>query len=488
MAQRHHDLAVFEEIEHEEGKVFFFQQPFHRIKSKLRPWYILISFAVFLGIVIAPTPAGLTVEGQRAIAIFVLCILFWVANAIPLVITSLLAIVLLPLLGVMSSPDSFALFGNQAVFFILGAFILASAVMQSGLSTRIALKLLSLFGKDNRRLLAGVLLLPALLSFVMAAHAVAAMMYPIVVEMITALKLKKGHRYGAALMLALAWGAIIGGIATFLGGARAVLAVGILEETAGVTIGFLPWMLSALPAVFVAMIVAMGLLLWIIRKDKTDVHIAVESLQQKVDTMDALSYEEKGVSVLMISTIIAWVFFGQELGLATIALTAVAVAFIFKLMSWKQVEADVNWGIIFMYGGAIALGFALSESGAAAWIADVFISNWIASASALLLMLMVMSKVFTEGMSNTAVIALLMPIGVALAAQYGIDPKIVTLAITLPAGLAFILPISTPATAIAISSGYVTTRDTMWSGIVLHVITAIILFASAVLFWPAIVS
>ncbi|PJA94090.1 MAG: anion transporter [Candidatus Kerfeldbacteria bacterium CG_4_9_14_3_um_filter_45_8] len=469
-----------------EGSSSQFALPSHLLKSKLRPWVIIGTFILFALIIIAPTPDGLSRVGQNAIAIFVLCLIFWVSNAIPLMITSMLAIILLPLLNVMEAKAAYALFGNQAVFFILGAFILASAVMQSGLSLRIALRLLQYFQATRQRLLFGLLVLPAGLSMVMSEHAVAAMMFPVVLEMCVVLKFEPGNRSALTMMLAMTWGCIIGGIGTFLGGARAVLAVGILEETTGISIGFLEWALAAIPIVILMLGVAYLLLLFISRHEPKTFSGARELLQQKLTNLGKRTRRETYVGLLMIITILAWATVGHYFGLANIALAAVVVAFIFKLLSWKQVEKDVNWGIILMYGGAIALGFALDQSGAASWLTQLILGDGVMTGIFLVFILAVIGTVLTEGISNSAVVALMMPIAIALAAQNGVDVRTATLALAIPSGLAFMLPISTPATAIAVSSKYVTARNTMSTGIILNSVAIGLFVLAALLYWPSI--
>jgi len=190
---------------------------------------IILSIAIFLFgfIVYLPNPEGLTTNGKKALAIFVLCVIFWVSQIIPLMITSLLAIILFPLLGILPAEKTYSLFGNQAVFFILGAFILASAVTRTGLSNRIALIFLKWFGHSPKILLLGVVVLSAFSSFWMSEHAVAAIMFPIITAISLSLELKpEESNYGKSLFLGMAWGCVIGGVATFLGGARAPLAVG----------------------------------------------------------------------------------------------------------------------------------------------------------------------------------------------------------------------------------------------------------------------
>ncbi|MBI2411144.1 MAG: DASS family sodium-coupled anion symporter [Candidatus Kerfeldbacteria bacterium] len=466
--------------------VQFIGLPYYELKKKLRPYVIIITAAISSAMVFLPPPDGLSRAGMNALAIFFLALVFWVTNAIPLMVTSMLALILLPLLHVMDSKDAYALFGNQAVFFILGAFILASAVMRSGLSMRIALLVLRRFEKNSTTLLIGILLLTAGLSFLMSEHAVAAMIFPIIYEITQAMKLKKGTAYGKALFLAMAWGCIIGGIATFLGGARALLALGMLEQTTGQTIGFIPWMLAALPTVIVLLVAAIFFLTRLVRHEQHAMQEATQYLEKRVHSMGALSQREKFIGLLMVATIVLWATLGHAVGIANIALGAVAFAFIFKMMSWKQAEQDVNWGIILMYGGAIALGSALDKSGAVAWIASNIFDNWMVSAPVLILLFCVLSEVLTEGMSNSAVIALLLPIGLFTGEKFGIDAKVITMAIAIPSGLAFMLPMSTPAVALAVSSKYVQTSDTAKYGVLLNAVSIIIFWVSALVYWPLI--
>lgn len=218
--------------------------------------FIVLALALCAAVVLAPPPAGLTREGQNAIAVFALCFVLWVTQALPLAVTSLFAMVLLPLLRVIPATRAFELFGSPVIFFILGAFVLAAALMRSGLSTRLAVLFLRRFGRTPRSLLAGVVFSGGFLAFWMPEHAVAALLFPIVLEIARALEIPPlRSTYGRALFLALAWGAVVGGIATLLGGARAPLALGILREHYGLTIDFLDWMVAVAPFSIAMMVV-----------------------------------------------------------------------------------------------------------------------------------------------------------------------------------------------------------------------------------------
>jgi sodium-dependent dicarboxylate transporter 2/3/5 len=449
--------------------------------------YLVICLVwLIFGVLISITPPhGLSPQGMKALAIFFVCVVFWVTNVIPLMITSLLAIILFPLLGVLDGKLTYSLFGNQAVFFILGAFILASALMRSGLSTRLALLILKKFGRSPRSLMLSILLLPAFASFWMSAHAVAAMMFPLVSEIVDALELKSpGDNYGKSLFLAMAWGCIIGGITTFLGGARAPLALGILFEITGKSIGFVPWALASLPTVLIMLLLTYIVLCELFPYKLDDVSPAKKMLSKKVAALKKISVQEKALGVLMLVTVCCWVFWGQFMGLANIALAAVIVAFTFNLLHWKEVEEDVNWGIFLMYGGAICLGFAMEKTGAAKWLAENILGNSFKTPWGLVLPLSFISLFLTEAISNSAVVALLMPIAISISAQFKLDPVIATMVLTIPSGLAFVLPMGTPATAIAFSSGFVKTIDTVKAGLLLKIIAWIIFNLLAYFYWP----
>lgn len=447
---------------------------------------IVIAFAACAGIVLAPTPHGLSPEGQNAIAIFALCFVLWVSNALPLSVTSLLAIVLLPTLNVLPAARSFELFGNPVVFFILGAFIMAAALMRSGLSTRLALAFLRRFGGSPRSLLAGVIFSGGFLSFWMPQHAVAALLFPIVLEIAHALDLQPvKSRYGRALFLALAWGAVIGGVATFLGGARNPLALGILRQHYELSITFVEWLAAVAPFSVALMACAYVLLVRDFGIDVADVTRARDALDVKAKALGPLSRREKGVAFVMVVTIVAWITTGEVGVLASISILAAVALFVLNLLDWKSVEEYVNWGVILMYGGAIALATALHESGGARWIAH-WAADRIAGAPPFwtLMMFAVAAAFLTEAISNVAAVALMLPICFGLVEGTGVSPVAVVYAVAVPAGLAFALPMGTPANAIAYSAGYYRLRDSFIAGAVLKVVALVLFMLVVKFYWP----
>jgi sodium-dependent dicarboxylate transporter 2/3/5 len=460
------------------GKV----QPMLNIKTPL----LILAVLVILFILFSPRPEGLTREGQGALAILAMCFILWTTAAIPLSVTSIVAIALLPLLGVMGESEAFSLFGNPAVFFILGAFILAGGMMASGLSSRLAVVFLRRFEKSPRRLLSGIILSCAFMALWMPAHAVAAFMFPIVLEIARALDLRpRESNYGKALFLSLAWGCVVGGVATLLGGARNALAIAILSEKYGMAISFRQWFMAVFPVTLILVAVVHLVVFRFFRPEIDDVRAARDVLERKVRELGRMSATEKKVLVVMLITVVFWVVLSERLGLAAIAILGASALFITHAMTWHDVEKYVNWGVILMYGGAIALAKALEITGAARWLVTSFLEPYQFGPFAMLAILSLISITLTEAMSNAAVVALVLPIAFELLdTGTQLSPIAAVFAVAVPAGLAFTLPIGTPPNAIAYSARYHRLRDSLRVGVLLNVVALLAFLVIARFYWP----
>lgn len=448
---------------------------------------LLLFVAIAAGVAFGPPQDGLSVSAQRVLGIFVLCVLLWVTGLIPLQITSILAIVLLPLLQITTSAEAFSLFGNQAVFFILGAFIISAALIDCGLSTRLTCKALNKFSGSPLLLRDAILFVGAFASFWMSEHAVAAMLFPIVLNIVRALGLKPMEsRFGQSFFFALAWGCIIGGIATYLGGARNPLAAGILFQERGVEISFIRLVTASLPLVLLILFAAWVILRVCFPVEPVNTEEAHKQLSKELEHIGPFSRREFKVGVISLLTIIAWVFAYKVVGLATIALLSVAVLFMFRLVKWSDIESNVNWGIILMYGGAIALGSTLHSTGASIWLVENTLSLYEFTPLQLIIVIGVLSLVLTEFISNVAVVSIMMPIGLGLAQTAGLSAEAVTLAVALPSGLSYVMPMGTPATAIAYSSGYIGQRRYIRYGMLMSSMSMLAFILVAWLYWPVI--
>jgi sodium-dependent dicarboxylate transporter 2/3/5 len=437
---------------------------------------------------VMPAPDGLTAAGKSAFAVFLLCTTLWVSNALPVGITGLLAIALLGLTRAMPANEAFAAFGSSAVFFILGVFILAAALIRSGLSKHIALAFLVRFGRSPYRLATGMMLTAALLTVFMPAQATVAMLFPIAFELARAMRIRPGESaYGKVLFLSLAWGAMVGSNASFLGSTRAPLALGMLANTHGLTITFGQWLLAAAPVVVLGIVAVPFLLRSTFPHEAVDATDARIALRDAVRALGPMGVPQAKVAAIMLATIVAWVFLGgRALDFGVIALLSAAAMFATGALQWEDLEGYIHWNVILMYGGAIALGVAIDRSSAASWLAasaigDVTIPPYLAVVG-----LGLATLVLSEFMSNAAAVAVMLPIGFSLAAQFGVSPIAVVLAASLGGGSAFTLPISSAPNTIAFASGFLRMTDFVRVGTLMTLISLAILLLVARFWWPII--
>jgi len=454
----------------------------HMVLNEAKPFAgILMILGLFLGAYHASVPEGLSMEGYRALLVFLLCLVLWVSQLLPLAVTSLLGIALLPILGVLPATEVFKFFGNPAVFFILGAFMLVAGVIQSGLSERLALVALKFAGNSSKRVLLTMLLLPALMAFVMPEHAVAALFLPIAWEIVRSLGLKKGHVYAQAIFFALAWGAIIGGVATLLGGARGPLALALVSELTGQSFSFMDWSLAAMPMVFGLLCMTALLLNHMVSRVNLDMQAAQEVFAERRLELGGFTIKAWLMSLLMFGTVIAWLFAGHADGLASIALISVVLMFALRLVRWTDIERHVQWSVILMYGGAIAIGKSLSDTGAATWLAHTLIPGDLLGLS-LIALLVFITLIMTESVSNAAAVAIVLPVAIPVGVAAGIEPVVIALSVGIIAGFAFMLPMGTPPNAMIYASGYVKPSAMLKYGLFLSV-SAFVLFLLVSQFW-----
>ncbi len=442
--------------------------------------------ALFLLSLLPPLP-GLTQEAQRTLGIFFLAVAFWLAGRpFPPAVTGLMVMGLVPLTGILGVSETFALFGNRAVFFILGAFILAAGLLHSGLARRLSTRLLAHFQGSAYALVAGVFVATNLMSWFIPEHVVAALTFPVLLKLLHRLRIPREHReFEALLFLSMAWGSVIGGIATPLGGARAPLAIGILQEEFGIRIQFLDWTLAALPVTLLLSLFGLLYLYLLTRRFQSLNPLIREAAGAESPTaVGPLNLKEKRVLVVFGLALVGWILLDRWLDFSVTAILAALLLFLFRVVSWKEVEGYVNWGVILMYGGAIVLGKTMVESGAALVIARGLLFPFAHHPVTLFLVLTLLALLLTELISNVATVALLLPLAYSLAGPLHLNPVFLTLVVTLPAGLPFMLPMGTPPNALAFSSGKYSVGYAIRRGVVFHVAALAALAFAAFGLWP----
>lgn len=449
------------------------------------PVFLLLTYLLyyFHG---SPPPEGLSVNGFRALLVFFACIFLWVTQLLPMPVTGLFALVAPVLLGVVTEKQAYSFFGTEAVFFILGVFVLATALYKSGLSTRMALFLLKSGAKSPRRLIFQVMFTAAILSFVMSEHAVAAMMFPLIVIITKKLSADpKANAYSSTLFLAMAWGCVIGGIATMLGGARVPLAVGLLRDAyPDKIITFSQWSIAMFPLVVVLFSFCYLLLSRFYPIQISNVGEAEAIINQQIRDCGRLLMEEKFLALLLICTVAAWIFLSGILSTAAIAILSVVLLFMFRVVKWRHIQEQMEWGVILMYGGAIAMSSILNTTDAGKWFAQTYVQPHLSSPWTLVIALSLLTMALTEALSNAAVVAIVVPLGLTIAKQFGMDPKVVIYAVASASSMNYVLPMSTPAVALAYSSGFLRIREVIIPAAIMWVASWATLMLTAKYWWP----
>lgn len=450
---------------------------------------LVLGPALTLAIALAPTPDGLTEAGQRGLAVLALCVVWWLSTPVALPVTALVGLALLPLLGVLEPREAFSLFGNQAVFFVVGVFLVASAMLRTGLSKRLALACMRRMARSEDLLAGSVLLLSWGLCAVVVSHAVAALMLPIVLGLIQALDLGPRSRLARRLLLSMAWGTIIGSNLTLFSSARASLALSTYTTWASDVgdvqpLGFLEFSSATIGICLLLLPIAF---LWL-RAAFPNEGVALAPALQRLDgdvaslgPVSSMELRTVGVLALFVPALVIW---GPEYGLGTLALIGSSSLFVLGVLEWKEAERYVNWGIVLLYGGAIAIGAGLDKSGAMEWVVMSVLPEGSAPVFVALLVIAGLAMLMTEFVSNAAVIALALPAVLAISPVLGLDGRMVTLLMSVACGLAFSMPTSTPAMAMAFGTGYLRLRRVVAIGSVLSLAALLILALVAWKVWP----
>ncbi len=387
--------------------------------------------------------------------------------------SGILIMALPPIFGIYDSRQVFGFFGNEAIFLLISGFILAAGFRKSGLHRRIAARFLKKFGGSPKTFVLGILLLGSSLSLLMSEHAVVVLMIPVIAMSLAGVLEDEGLK--KAGMIALAYGCSIGSIGTLLGAARNPYAVSFISESFSRNITFFQWFLMAAPIIII-MIPVVWILLISAFPTKTGAITAKEGEKKPLSGM-----EIKAGSILIATVLLLFIFGG--VGTAVMAILGATAMFFLGVIDWKDVERSIPWGVLLLYGGAITLGKGLLNTGASDWMASGIVAYIGSNPEIILFVLIVITVMFTEFMSNTAAVALMLPIGAGLAIATGINPIVFSMAIALVGGFAFALLVGTPGNMMTYSTGFYRQKDLIKVGIFADIFGIITVYFVAMVVW-----
>ena len=454
----------------------------------LLPLLLLVSIFLFV------MPAewfgieGLTVVQQRTIALFVFAAFMWILEVVPAWATSIITMVLLIFtvsdgqfaflragenLGTLVSyKDFMAQFASPTIMLFMGGFVLAIAATKVGLDVVLAKVLLAPFGKNPKTVLLGILLVVAVFSMFMSNTATAAMMLAFLAPVLKNLPADGKGRIGLALAIPI--GANIGGIGTPIGTPPNVIALGYLKENLGIEIGFGDWCIRMVPFVIVMLIIAWFFLLLFFPFKAKEIKLEINADRKK-------DFHFWVVAATFVITIVLWLIPEKKTGLNSneVALIPFAV-FVATGVFSKNDFKEINWDVLWMVAGGLALGTALMKTGLAKVLVDTIP---FATMPALVVIIVsgIVGYAIANFLSHTSAANLLLPIlatvatAVDLGAFGGSAALLIGLAIS--TSVAMILPISTPPNAIASSTGLVETKDMAKMGVIMGLVGLVLGYA-----------
>ncbi len=436
----------------------------------------MVGLALALGLLTYFFPTTLPPSAQVVLSIVVVTMVLWITEAFPLHVTALLAGLLLILVGGNKPETVFASYFDPVVVLVFGGFVLALAMSRHRLDEYFSQKLIGKFGNTPAMIVLGVLVVTAAVSLWISNSAAAALSMPIVL-----LILKKNNRkpgksmFGKAMVLAVAYGATIGGLGTLIGSTPNVLAQKFLNH-AGEGFGFVEWGIRGFPFTVLMILAAWGVLSFLFKPEIKHVKTHSHSLP--------FTNEQKYVAGIFALTVLLWVTESLHgIPNSVVALFPVVLLSFFRLIAPEDFNR-VGWDTLLLIGGGIALGVGIDSSGLGGVMASAlggFFSTqplWI-----IIISLGAVGVVLTSFLSNTAASAVLIPIVASLAVVLGTDLTNLVMVSALGVSLDFMFPMGTPPTAIAYSTKYVHMREMVGSGFLLSIIGIILLTLLSFFTW-----
>jgi len=454
---------------------------------------LLLGPLIAVSMLLSGAPDDLSQTGWTTAALGLLMAVWWATEAVPIAVTALLPLVCFPLFGIANIQVTAAPYANKVIFLFLGGFIVAFAMQRWNLHRRIALSVLQHVGGNGRSLVGGFMLASAVISMWVMNTSTTMMLLPIAVSIIAVIhksvaglneKAKNDFQY--ALLLGVAYGATIGGMATLVGTAPNAMLAAFMLENYGTEIDFASWMLVGLPLSIVMLPLA-----WIAL---TRVVFKVEfktggegraALQRMHDELGRITVPEIRVAIVFIIMALAWVtrpFLTQLPGLGALDDSGIAMAgavalFLVPsgdkrdplLLRWKYAE-QLPWSVLILFGGGLTLAGAVTRTGLAEWLGGNLQTIGMLPLALLVIIAATMIIFLTELTSNIATTATFLPVVGAIAIETGVDPIVLTVPVTLAASCAFMLPVATPPNAIVFGSGLMTIPRMARAGMALNVI------------------
>ena len=414
---------------------------------------------------------------------------WWINEAIPIPITSLLPLVLFPLSGGLDLSSTSSAYGNKIIFFYMAGFFLAIAMEKWNLHKRIALLIIFIVGTNKKRMVLGFMLSTAILSMFLSNTSTSIMMLPIgiaIASQVSSTKNLSKSNFGKVLMLGIAYSASIGGFATLYGTPPNLILQNNIEQFFSYKIDWEEWFIMALPLSITLLFICWLYLTNFSYDISSSSKINNNIIRDKLKQLGKIKYEEVIVLIIFFLFIISLILkkgleeYNIFIDDTIVAIFYAVFLFIFKsknkkqkIISWED-SVKLPWGIILLFGGGLAVASAMQESGLALWFGEkaYLLNNF--SIIIIIILVVLAVNFLTEVTSNLATVSMILPILATVSISLGINPLIIMISATIAASCAFMLPVATPPNAVVFGSGYLKIKDMIRTGLLMNFISIII--------------
>ena len=405
-------------------------------------------------------------------------IILYVTEKIPLALTSMIVCIGLNLTGVLTIKEAFEGFVNGNVILFVAMFIVGGALFETGMASDIG-GIITKFAKTEKQLIIAIMVIVGMLSGVLSNTGTAAVLIPVVVGVAA----KSGFAR-SKLLMPLVFAAALGGNLSLIGAPGNMIANTALESV-NMSFGFFEYAKIGLPMLIVAIIFYSTIGFKLLPNHKADEKEL--AYNENYEGIEKAKWKKIFSLVVMIFTIIAMIF-EEKIGikLQISACIGAIVLVLFKVISEEEAYNSIDTKTIFLFGGSLSLATALQKTGAGTVIADTIISRLGENPSPyiLLLVILILSSVMTNFMSNTATTALLVPIGLSIATRINADPRAVLMEMVLGGSCDYATPIGMPANTMVINIGNYKFKDYVIAGGPLVIISIIISAILLPIFFP----
>ena len=414
---------------------------------------------------------------------------WWITEAIPIPVTSLLPLVLFPLTGGLDLKLTASSYGDKIIYFYMAGFFLAIAMEKWNLHKRIALNIINVVGYNKKSMVLGFMIATAFLSMWLSNTSTSIMMLPIGIAIISQVSLKKNilnSNFGKVLMLGIAYSASIGGFATIYGTPPNLILLSNIEEYFNLSIDFFSWFIMAFPLSCILLFICWYYLVNFSFDLSSLSNVSKKTISSKIKELGKIKYEEKAVLLIFIVFILGLLSkqfiseFIPQIDDTIIAISIAIFLFLIKssdgennLIEWSD-GVKLPWGIILLFGGGLSIATAMKSSGLALWIGELAYNIDSLDLILIVVIIVMIVNFLTEITSNLATVSMLLPILASISISLGIHPYIIMISATIAASCAFMLPVATPPNAVVFGSGYLKMTDMVKTGLVMNVISIVI--------------